>query len=200
MQTGQRATLSRFEIEGQTVGYSSQQLELYQESQRIRRKGFEAEERGDLAEAIELEREVLAISERYNGKSSCINALFHQTIAKRLGMLGLRDESQKEHATTVKILRKSLGRDHPETLKEEMYLAEQLVIDGKFAEGELAMRKSVLRFVKITGVNSTTSQSMLTRLRAVLQASASNSLIAQDYEGYHKLYKEIAALNKNDAR
>ncbi len=63
-----------------------------------------------------------------------------QTVATYLGCLGRHEEAQKLRAQSLKGLGRSLGNDHPDTLKASMNLAGDLEREEKLDEAHCTSR------------------------------------------------------------
>jgi len=138
-------------VSGRSVGYTDQQREHYEQDGKIRQQAEQQELLGNFKKAIELEESLLADASRYYAEGDLCMALFRQTIAGRLNVLGRHTDAYREYELASEIFRKKLGKTHPESLFNEFYAADQYAWEY-LTKGADRMSQATQTYLKMVGM------------------------------------------------
>jgi len=193
-QDNQEVIASRLLLSGKSIGYSRQQRELYNRSNRLSQQAAKAAFDGNLQQAIELEKSTIPILKQAFGENDFAIGLLHQRIAGQQVFLKQHAEARLSHENASSIFKESLGASHPATLLSDMYVAEQLVHEGRLDDAVVAMKTAIKAYLRIVGEKSLNSQAMLTRLVRMLSLQINVHFQNGEYQAAHKGLQEIVAI------
>lgn len=195
-QTSNPVEVLRIQLDAKTAGYSEEQQRIYRQINSLRQQAAEAEKRGDLEKAVELELDVLPVVKGGFDRDEAISGLAHQKAALRLQTLGKLEQAKFQFDECSKLFRRVLGDDHPETLQNEMYCAEQIGLSGDFERAANEMRSAYANYSMLVGSSSKDTKTLGLRLAAVLERHADDVLARGLYSSAISEFKEIHELYK----
>jgi tetratricopeptide (TPR) repeat protein len=132
-------------------------------------RGFELDDRGQYAPALELEQKSLALLREILGEDHPDTATSYNNLAATLFAQGKHVEAEAMLRRALAIELKALGEDHPDTGISYNNLAAILLDQGKYPEAEVLVRRTLANKLKTLGEGHPSTADSYNNLAVTLQ-------------------------------
>jgi CHAT domain-containing protein len=188
------AEITKFTLQGREAGYSAAQQKLYEETIALRTKAEEALAAGDVKLAVRTEQQRIPLMEKAFGKDDAATALVHDWLAGVAHGLGRHDAAKRLFGQAAEVYARSLGDDHPETLRMRVNMAHSAAQLGQLDEAEALARPAAQQYLGIGGKPAAGKRQVAILLLHILSKQATRMLKQQNYVKYLDYMEEMATM------
>jgi CHAT domain-containing protein len=164
--------LTRFEVQGLTAGYTAAQRKLYDETNVLRAKAEAAKTAGDLKLAIRTEQQRIPLMKKAFGDNEVGIALVHEWINDIADDMKRFDAVKRLSGEAADAYERSVGADHPETLRMRVFQGYAMAMLGDLDGGEKLAREAGLNHYRLAGATGDRAQQVTAHLVIIFDKQA----------------------------
>jgi CHAT domain-containing protein len=186
--------LTRLEVRGRTTGYTAAQRKIYDQTIELRRKSVVALAAGDQKLAVRTEQQRIPLMQRAFGDQEAGIALAYEWIADVADGMQRYDGVKRYCELAAEAYTKSLGPEHPETLRTHVYAAYATARLGDFDGAEKRAREPGIKYYQLAGAATDRGQQVTQHLVYILNKQALRALAARRYADSQRYLAEIVQI------
>jgi CHAT domain-containing protein/tetratricopeptide (TPR) repeat protein len=144
--------------------------------------------------AVRTEQQRIPIMEKAFGRDDSSIALVHGWLADVAKGMGRHDAAKRFYGQAADVYAKSLGEDHPETLRMRVNMADATAELGQLDEAEAIARPAANEYLRIAGKPAAAKRQVAVLLFNVLSRQQTRMLKERNYGKYLNYTEETAVL------
>ena len=188
-----QAELTQFTLHGIRAGYTEEERSVYAQTIELRQRAEAVLAEGDLHGAIKLELSRIPLIEELARDRYAIG-LVHGWVAERYMEARLYQEAEEAYESAYQVLRKELGRVHPESLRYKACYVHAESRSGDLDEALQELDKTLAKLLEIAGPGSNRTLVVADVYSKMLFVKGEHQLNEEDHIAYLDTIANIVRL------